>query len=84
MKTGSILAAIGLGGLSIASSLPVLLASCALMGIGVGSVYNGCVATSVRVFPARRGLVAGVVAAGYGAGSLFTVGTIERMIREQG
>lgn len=80
MIAGSVLVGIGLFGLSVASSLGTLWLSCGLMGVGVGSVYNGCVSTSVSLFPARRGLVAGIVAAGYGAGSLFTIGPIESAI----
>jgi len=80
MQVGSVLVFLGLFGLSVVSSLMMLWVSCCLMGTGVGCVYNGCVATSVAIFPARRGLVAGVVAAGYGAGSLFTIGPIQSAI----
>ena len=84
MIVGSVLVGLGLGGLSIAATVPTLYVSCALAGVGVGSVYNGCIASAVGIFPARRGLVAGVVAAGYGSGSFFTVGPVQTMVAAQG
>ena len=38
MQVGSVLVALGLGGLSAAATLPQLYASCALLGVGVGAV----------------------------------------------
>lgn len=73
-----------LQGLAASSSLQMLHASAALMGIGVGAAYSVCMAISVSVYPAHRGLAAGVVAAGYGAGTLPTIALIEGGTRSLG
>ena len=70
--------------MSTASSLLMLYASTTLMGIGVGSVYSVSMATSVSVYPEHRGLAAGIVAAGYGAGTLPTIALIENHLQSTG
>ena len=52
---------------SVASSLPVLYIGAALGGIGTGCVYGTCVGNALKWFPGRRGLAAGITAAGFGA-----------------
>ena len=73
---------IGVGGLlsglswvlaSYASSLTMLYLTYGLIGgLGTGIVYVGVVGQMVGWFPDRRGLAAGVVAAGYGMGAIVT------------
>lgn len=73
---------IGVGGLlsglswilaSQASSLTSLYLTYGLIGgLGTGIVYVGVVGQMVGWFPDRRGLAAGVVAAGYGMGAIVT------------
>ncbi|MEA2872194.1 MAG: transporter, family, oxalate/formate antiporter, partial [Hyphomicrobiales bacterium] len=53
-------------------------------GIGTGIVYVGIVGLMVRWFPERRGLAAGVVAAGYGFGAILTTFPIDSMIKNSG
>jgi MFS transporter, OFA family, oxalate/formate antiporter len=53
-------------------------------GIGTGIVYVGIVGLMVRWFPDRRGLAAGVVAAGYGFGAILTTFPIDSMIKSSG
>jgi MFS transporter, OFA family, oxalate/formate antiporter len=53
-------------------------------GVGTGFVYVGVVGLMVRWFPDRRGFAAGVVAAGYGFGALFTTFPISTMIASSG
>jgi OFA family oxalate/formate antiporter-like MFS transporter len=55
-----------------------------LGGIGVGIVYGGGLGLVVRWFPERRGLVAGIAAAGYGSGTLLTIGLIGSMLNTAG
>ena len=55
-----------------------------LCGLGTGIVYVGIVGLMVRWFPERRGLAAGVVAAGYGMGAIATTFPISDMIAAQG
>ena len=69
---------------SWAASLPMLYFAAALGGIGAGSVYGTCVGNALKWFPGRRGLAAGVTAAGFGMGSALTVIPIANMIRSHG
>jgi OFA family oxalate/formate antiporter-like MFS transporter len=55
-----------------------------LGGIGTGIIYVGVVGLMVRWFPERRGLVAGIVAAGYGAGAIVTTFPISNMLAASG
>jgi len=49
-------------------------------GLGAGGVYGTCVGNALKWFPDKRGLAAGLTAAGFGAGSAFTVAPIQNMI----
>src|ERR1700680_349623 len=69
---------------SIADSLPLLYFAAALGGIGAGGVYGTCIGNAVRWFPNRRGLAAGLTAAGFGAGSAMTIIPIAHMIKADG
>lgn len=41
-----------------------------ITGIGQGIVYSATIGNSVKLFPDKRGLAAGIVTAGYGGGSI--------------
>jgi len=69
---------------SVASSLPVLYFAAALGGIGTGCVYGTCVGNALKWVPGRRGLAAGITAAGFGAGAALTIGPIQTMINSSG
>lgn len=69
---------------SVAASLPVLYFAAALGGIGTGCVYGTCVGNALKWFPGRRGLAAGITAAGFGAGAAVTIGPISHMINTAG
>jgi OFA family oxalate/formate antiporter-like MFS transporter len=69
---------------SIASSLPVLYVAAAIGGIGAGAVYGTCVGNALKLFPDRRGLAAGLTAAGFGAGSALTIIPISNLIKSGG
>jgi len=55
-----------------------------LGGIGAGAVYGSCVGNALKWFPDRRGLAAGLTAAGFGAGSALTIIPIQGMIQTSG
>jgi len=55
-----------------------------ICGIGAGAVYGTCVGNALKWFPDRRGLAAGLTAAGFGAGSALTVVPIQNMIASSG
>jgi len=67
-----------------ASSLPLLYLGAAIGGIGAGVIYGGSVGNALKWFPDRRGLAAGLTAAGFGAGSALTVVPIANMIQSSG
>jgi OFA family oxalate/formate antiporter-like MFS transporter len=69
---------------AFANSLPLLYLGAALGGIGVGCVYGTCVGNALKWFPDRRGLAAGITAAGFGVGSAFTIIPIQNIIRTSG
>ncbi|MFI4890109.1 MAG: oxalate/formate MFS antiporter [Steroidobacterales bacterium] len=69
---------------SVADSLPMLYLAAALGGIGAGGVYGTCIGNALRWFPGRRGLAAGLTAAGFGAGSALTIIPIANMIKASG
>jgi MFS family permease len=58
----------------------MLYAAAAIGGIGTGSVYGTCVGNALKWFPGRRGLAAGITAAGFGAGAAITIVPIKHMI----
>jgi MFS transporter, OFA family, oxalate/formate antiporter len=55
-----------------------------LGGIGTGVIYVGIVGLMVEWFPDRRGLAAGVVAAGYGMGAAITTFPVSSSIAAAG
>jgi len=69
---------------SVADSLALLYVGAAIGGIGAGVIYGGCVGNALKWFPDRRGLAAGLTAAGFGAGSALTVIPIANMIATSG
>src|SRR5919199_3140101 len=84
---------VGIGGLlvgaawminSLANSLPLLYLGGAVGGIGAGIVYGTSVGNALKWFPDRRGLAAGLTAAGFGAGSALTIIPIANMINGNG
>src|SRR4030088_1570853 len=69
---------------SVADSLAMFYVAAALGGIGAGGVYGTCIGNAVKWFPGRRGLAAGLTAAGFGAGSALTIIPIAHMIKSSG
>jgi len=81
---GGILCAIGWAVNAYATTLSGYYLGMILAGIGAGGVYGTCVGNALKWFPDRRGLAAGITAAGFGMGSAFTVIPIQAMIRDSG
>ena len=69
---------------SMAASLPVLYVAAAVSGIGAGAVYGTCLGNALKWFVGRRGLAAGMTAAGFGAGAAATVVPIHEVIEAHG
>src|SRR5580658_7906190 len=69
---------------AIADSLFLLYLAAAISGVGAAGVYGTCVANALKWFPDRRGLCAGITAAGFGAGAALTVVPISWVIATWG
>jgi OFA family oxalate/formate antiporter-like MFS transporter len=81
---GGLLCGVGWVMNSFADSLALLYAAAAISGIGAGAVYGTCVGNALKWFPDRRGLAAGLTAAGFGAGSALTILPITAIIKTMG
>jgi MFS transporter, OFA family, oxalate/formate antiporter len=69
---------------SFASNLETFYVAAALGGLGAGAVYGTCIGNAVKWFPGRRGLAAGLTAAGFGMGAALTIIPIGNMIKHAG
>jgi len=81
---GGILCALGWAINAQATSLNGYYLGMIVSGIGAGAVYGTCIGNALKWFPDKRGLAAGLTAAGFGAGSALTVAPIQAMIRDSG
>jgi OFA family oxalate/formate antiporter-like MFS transporter len=81
---GGILVAVAWVLNSVAGSLTLLYIAAAIGGVGAGAVYGTCIGNALKWFPDRRGLCAGLTAAGFGAGSALTIIPIQKVIAGMG
>lgn len=81
---GGVLVALAWSLNSIADTLPMLYLAAVISGIGAGAVYGTCVGNSLKWFVGKRGLAAGLTAAGFGAGTAATVVPIRHVIDSYG
>jgi OFA family oxalate/formate antiporter-like MFS transporter len=83
MSIAGVLCGIGWAGLGQAPTLTVLYASYAVAGLGAAMVYCGCIGVALKWFPDKRGLAAGTIAAGFGAGSSLFIPIMSYIIKVQ-
>src|SRR5437588_2784615 len=69
---------------SRAATLNVFYVGAAIGGIGTGLVYGTCIGNAVKWFERRRGLAAGLTAAGFGAGAALTIVPLTRSLNASG
>jgi OFA family oxalate/formate antiporter-like MFS transporter len=84
VMVGGLLCGLGWVLNSYADTLTTLYIAAAISGVGAGAVYGTCVGNALKWFPDRRGLAAGLTAAGFGAGSALTIIPISNMIKTTG
>src|SRR5579871_4253749 len=84
VMVGGVLVAIAWALNSVASDLWILYGAAIIAGIGAGAVYGTCVGNALKWFADRRGLAAGLTAAGFGAGAAATVVPIRDFIASSG
>jgi OFA family oxalate/formate antiporter-like MFS transporter len=82
---GGIFLGIGLLIASFATSLTMFVIGFSIIGgIGVGTAYVCPIATCVKWFPDKRGLITGLAVAGFGAGALLFTPVAKSLISNQG
>ncbi len=69
---------------SRAQSLHVLYFAAVIGGLALGCVFGTCMGTALKWFPDKRGLAAGMIAAGYGLGAAVTSAPLSLMIKSSG
>ncbi|OIQ98738.1 oxalate:formate antiporter [mine drainage metagenome] len=81
---GAVLVALAWVMNSMADSLEFLYVAAVIAGVGAGCVYGTCVGNALKLFPDKRGLAAGLTAAGFGAGAAITIIPISNMVHTAG
>lgn len=84
IRLGAVLAGLGWVLDAYATSLTELYIAAVVAGVGAGCVYGTAVGNALKWFPDKRGLAAGLTAAGFGAGAAVTVIPIANMIQSSG
>jgi len=86
MTFGAIFIALGwvLGGTVATSPVGLYVYYGVIAGTGAGIIYISCVANALKWFPDRRGLAAGLTAAGFGGGAALTIMPIASTIHSMG
>src|SRR5262245_55705537 len=82
ITAAGVLCGLGWSALAYATSLSQLYFFYGMAGIGAAFVYSGCIGSALKWFPNRRGLAAGVIAAGFGGGTSLFVPIIAYLIRD--
>ncbi len=83
LSIAGVLCGVGWAGLGIAKTLPELYALYSLAGFGAALVYCGSMGIALKWFPDKRGLAAGLIAAGFGSGAALFVSAIAYVIHTQ-
>jgi MFS transporter, OFA family, oxalate/formate antiporter len=81
MSAAGILCALGWAMIGTVHSLPALYFFYGLAGFGAAIVYCGSIGVALKWFPDRRGLAAGVIAAGFGSGSALFIPVVRYLLR---
>jgi OFA family oxalate/formate antiporter-like MFS transporter len=69
---------------SRAQSLQALYVAAVIGGLALGCVFGTCMGTALKWFPDKRGLAAGMIAAGYGLGAALTSVPLSLTIKVSG
>lgn len=84
ISAAGLLCGLGWAGMGYTTSLPTLYALYCAAGIGAAFVYSCSIGLALKWFHDRRGLAAGVLAAGFGGGTALFVPIIASIIAERG
>lgn len=83
-SVAGVLSAAGWSALAFVKTLPQLYAAYAVAGVGSALVYSGSIGSALKWFRDRRGLAAGIIAAGYGAGTALFIPIIAYLMNSRG
>jgi MFS transporter, OFA family, oxalate/formate antiporter len=84
ITVAGLLCGLGWAGMGYATSLPMLYALYCAAGIGAAFVYSGSIGGALKWFKEKRGLAAGIMAAGFGGGTALFIPFIQDMIANRG
>jgi len=84
ISAAGILCGLGWAGMGYATSLPMLYTLYCLAGMGAAFVYSGSIGSALKWFKERRGLAAGIMAAGFGGGTALFIPVITSIIGSSG
>ncbi|HKE87584.1 MAG TPA: oxalate/formate MFS antiporter [Vicinamibacterales bacterium] len=84
ITVAGLLCGLGWAGMGYATSLPMLYVLYCAAGIGAAFVYSGSIGSALKWFKERRGLAAGIMAAGFGGGTSLFIPFIQRMLATDG
>jgi OFA family oxalate/formate antiporter-like MFS transporter len=84
MSIAGILCGVGWAALGHAGTLSELYVFYSIAGFGAALVYCGSMGIALKWFPDKRGLAAGLIAAGFGSGSALFTWLIARLIHDHG
>ena len=84
ITAAGLLCGLGWAGIGQATSLPMLYTAYCVAGVGAAFVYSCSIGSALKWFKERRGLAAGIMAAGFGGGTALFIPLISWLIETRG
>ena len=84
ITVAGILCGVGWAGMGYATSVRTLTLMYCLAGAGAAFVYSGSIGSALKWFKEKRGLAAGIMAAGFGGGTALFIPFIQSMLATSG
>jgi len=84
ITVAGLLCGLGWAGMGYATTLPTLYVLYCAAGTGAAFVYSGSIGSALKWFKERRGLAAGIMAAGFGGGTALFIPLITWLLKTQG
>jgi OFA family oxalate/formate antiporter-like MFS transporter len=84
ITAAGLLCGLGWAGMGRATSLPMLYTMYCMAGVGAAFVYSCSIGSALKWFKDRRGLAAGIMAAGFGGGTALFIPLISSLIASRG
>ena len=80
ITAAGVLCGVGWAGMGYATTLPMLYTSYCAAGMGAAFVYSCSIGSALKWFKEKRGLAAGIMAAGFGGGTALFIPVISSLI----